>query len=1005
MPAFPCPPGFSNVQGKCWGTCPPTTIDVGGTCRDKCKAGFNDVNGVCYGACPQGAVDAGPTGCTLIDLTNKTESEILTMVIANGNKYPGGNNYPEMNTRLLEAVSINKTRLMNDRFKANMLEVQAWKAAEAENNAARIAAAPPVEVEERRTYPTPEFIRKGHHVSGGYYYKEKYQPKTTYKPKGPVMDYATLNPTCPKALPNKIGNECFGQCPPNTIDAGTTCIWQCDSGDKYLDRACIKPCRSGSIDKGDTCEVPSTPQAPTAVNLPPTDVVGASSGSKGSPAQQAIAAAAPVLVAPQPAAAAATGIPAALPAAQKAKIAAGAPIYETVVYAKNPQLPFINFAQIPFLPGFDRNKGIMCSQTPGFPTSGIKGSVFCIEPCMNGYELRNTEPREIPGTLGPDRVLCFKKGITTEAAFRAQAEGDATRQAAVQAAADADAIAKIEAEGARIAAAPLTKVEPQGTMTTRRTEEGVYVKAYYARKETYKPTLSLKVWHDRTPMIIHGINAKRPGCPSSLPTMIDGMCYGKCPPNTIDTGKTCREPCKEGEKDLGAVCMTWACPPNSIDKGEVCLMPLPGGFSGIGSGSKGSPALQAVASVAPIGSPVVKPPAAVAPPPAPVAPPPQAAPTATTILTSILTSSTPKPSYVPKTTAKKGTKLTETPKPAPVAYTTTPRERISTIQNWSLFGRGARPKPCSKDEDTSQTVRGGQFSLVCTKKCASPTDTSCYKPCPPGTDDKVSFCESRCPAGYRSDGKGKCWADCPAGTVDQGTTCRQQTCPGGTKDVGGVCYEACPQGSIDIGDKCREQCAPGSKDINGTCWGFCPPGTVDEGTTCNPNTKKPNAPFDPPAQAYNQAFYRAPSGYIGWVTPDGIMHPVSSCQAGTCPGQRENACANYRQLTDAQFSQYKQGTPFTCSMMTSNFSDYGEESVEGMEPQWTKQISNRTVCNWFYIFFLLNTFVVVVLLFSLFKSAKGNIRARLIQVFPAAVIGTVNVLFWYLMCDRTLLNE
>ncbi len=75
-----------------------------------------------------------------------------------------------------------------------------------------------------------------------------------------------------------------------------------------------------------------------------------------------------------------------------------------------------------------------------------------------------------------------------------------------------------------------------------------------------------------------------------------------------------------------------------------------------------------------------------------------------------------------------------------------------------------------------------------------------------------------------------------------------------------------------------------------------------------------------------------------------------------------------------------------------------------MEPQWTRQISSTTVCDWFYIFFIFNAIFVALLVFTLFSGMKGGVRSRLIQVLPAAIIGAINVLFWYLMCDRALLQ-
>jgi hypothetical protein len=77
---------------------------------------------------------------------------------------------------------------------------------------------------------------------------------------------------------------------------------------------------------------------------------------------------------------------------------------------------------------------------------------------------------------------------------------------------------------------------------------------------------------------------------------------------------------------------------------------------------------------------------------------------------------------------------------------------------------------------------------------------------------------------------------------------------------------------------------------------------------------------------------------------------------------------------------------------------------EGMEPNWTRQISSTTVCDWFYVFFIFNAVFVVVLIFTMFSGMKGSTRARLFQVLPAAIIGAVNLLFWYLMCERSNLS-
>jgi ABC-type sugar transport system permease subunit len=99
-----------------------------------------------------------------------------------------------------------------------------------------------------------------------------------------------------------------------------------------------------------------------------------------------------------------------------------------------------------------------------------------------------------------------------------------------------------------------------------------------------------------------------------------------------------------------------------------------------------------------------------------------------------------------------------------------------------------------------------------------------------------------------------------------------------------------------------------------------------------------------------------------------------------------------------------QAPPEMEKRMKTGFTNYGAPSVEGMEPNWTKQISSNTVCDWFYIFFIFNAVFVALLIFSLFSNMKGSTRVRLFQILPAAIIGAVNILFWYLMCDRSLLQ-
>jgi hypothetical protein len=82
-----------------------------------------------------------------------------------------------------------------------------------------------------------------------------------------------------------------------------------------------------------------------------------------------------------------------------------------------------------------------------------------------------------------------------------------------------------------------------------------------------------------------------------------------------------------------------------------------------------------------------------------------------------------------------------------------------------------------------------------------------------------------------------------------------------------------------------------------------------------------------------------------------------------------------------------------------------------MEPQWTRQISNSTVCDWYYILFLLNAFVAVVAVLGTLmvvfgmKLQKGLAFAFGFQGLLTIAIATISSLFMYLVCDRSLLGK
>jgi hypothetical protein len=80
-----------------------------------------------------------------------------------------------------------------------------------------------------------------------------------------------------------------------------------------------------------------------------------------------------------------------------------------------------------------------------------------------------------------------------------------------------------------------------------------------------------------------------------------------------------------------------------------------------------------------------------------------------------------------------------------------------------------------------------------------------------------------------------------------------------------------------------------------------------------------------------------------------------------------------------------------------------------MEPTVFKSISNNTVCNFFYIFFIVYAVLVAIIVVSgigtlLFvKMPTGQQIAVGVAYFIAMGVAVTELLFMYLMCDRTLI--
>jgi hypothetical protein len=82
-----------------------------------------------------------------------------------------------------------------------------------------------------------------------------------------------------------------------------------------------------------------------------------------------------------------------------------------------------------------------------------------------------------------------------------------------------------------------------------------------------------------------------------------------------------------------------------------------------------------------------------------------------------------------------------------------------------------------------------------------------------------------------------------------------------------------------------------------------------------------------------------------------------------------------------------------------------------MEPEWTKQIPNKTICDFYYAFFIVYAIffgltLVSVLSLVFIKLPKGfPLASMAFQSLLTLGIATTMMLFFYLMCDRSLVSR
>ena len=71
------------------------------------------------------------------------------------------------------------------------------------------------------------------------------------------------------------------------------------------------------------------------------------------------------------------------------------------------------------------------------------------------------------------------------------------------------------------------------------------------------------------------------------------------------------------------------------------------------------------------------------------------------------------------------------------------------------------------------------------------------------------------------------------------------------------------------------------------------------------------------------------------------------------------------------------------------------------EPNWSREISNSSVCTWFYALALLNAFFAVAGIVGLVMSKRSGM-STLLPLLISALLGFTNSWFLFLVCNRGL---
>ena len=136
-------------------------------------------------------------------------------------------------------------------------------------------------------------------------------------------------------------------------------------------------------------------------------------------------------------------------------------------------------------------------------------------------------------------------------------------------------------------------------------------------------------------------------------------------------------------------------------------------------------------------------------------------------------------------------------------------------------------------------------------------------------------------------------------------------------------------------------------------------------------------------------------------TKDGVTSAGKKVGSLVSEGAKKTKSAAESAAKKAKDAAKNAANKFKSIFTRSGFYNYSSE------PTWMQKIANSTLCNWFYSIYILQIIMFVIVVFGIiyaaFNMPKVLTNSNMFFVFMNSVILTTTSLFFYLICDRSLI--